>query len=269
MDTIYYYDVPLNKFDLESLQRGKWLTDNIITAEMRRLEKYALDEITTVQDNTKILFFDASAVATLRDKDTSEINEEYKELKLAEKTYIFFPFINDAELGGTHWSLFVFSKPERAILHYNSSNRFGGYMNINTFEYNGFDFKPLLGAIEIGQYTGKVAPCGRQQNGNDCGIHVIHNAEQILQQIKENNRIIYHKKLPELNQIEADEKRNAIRQSIENERRKQRSAATGKPKRPALTTPGLPPKRIKSSSAATVKPKQQPASAPALPPKRT
>lgn len=116
----------------------------------------------------------------------NEVGAFLEPLKAHRKNLLLFA-LNDNEFceaaGGSHWSLLVFSKSDSKIYHFDSCS------GLNRHQ-----------AIEFGQklanYLGKPfqdsvieARCLQQNNNYDCGVHVLCNAEHIINYATRNRTV--------------------------------------------------------------------------------
>ena len=106
----------------------------------------------------------------------TEISVFLDPLNAKEKNLILFA-LNDHEHceseGGSHWSLLVYSKVESVVYHLNS------LPGINNKQAEEFGDK-ILKFFKSSKQQFIEQPCIRQINGYDCGIHVLCNAQNVL-----------------------------------------------------------------------------------------
>lgn len=95
-------------------------------------------------------------------------------LKPENKQVIFFSVNNNesASAGGTHWSLLVFSRQEECFYSFDSL----GNLNRTAAKKIVKKLKTALNVPSADFFDHKAAT---QQNGRDCGIHVLSNIENI------------------------------------------------------------------------------------------
>lgn len=152
----------LRMSDVQLLQGPHWLNDQIISFYYEYLERVKY------KNNPDLLFVPPEVTQCLKLADETELDTLLNQLNAMQKPFIFF-VLNDNETihaGGTHWSLLVFSRPEKTFFHFDS------YGNNNTNASQNFvrRVKDLLGCRNVHI---KPIRCLQQANGYDCGIHVI------------------------------------------------------------------------------------------------
>ncbi|XP_044760560.1 sentrin-specific protease 8-like [Coccinella septempunctata] len=178
--TICLGDSLLRKQDIELLRTPSWLNDTVIAFYFEYLETNVF------RGNKATLCVPPQVTQCVKMIPANEISAFLDPLKAHKKNLILFA-LNDHEFceaaGGTHWSLLVFSKLDSRIYHFDSCNG----LNRNQ-------------AIEFGQklaaYLGKSfhesvieASCLQQNNNYDCGVHVLCNAEHIINYAARNRTV--------------------------------------------------------------------------------
>ncbi|KAK9883794.1 hypothetical protein WA026_001989 [Henosepilachna vigintioctopunctata] len=178
--TVCLGDSLLRKQDIELLQGPSWLNDTLIAFYFEYLESNIF------KGNKAMLCVPPQVTQCVKMVAANEIGAFLEPLKAHKKSLILFA-LNDHEFceaaGGTHWSLLVFSKLDSKIYHFDSCRG----LNRNQ-------------AVEFGQklcsYFGKSfdngvieANCLQQNNNYDCGVHVLCNAEHIIQFISRSNTV--------------------------------------------------------------------------------
>lgn len=90
-----------------------------------------------------------------------------------DKALVFFALNdnNTASVGGTHWSLIVYSRKEDTFYNYDSMNNF----NMTT----ALKLHRILRKALKSQGDLFLQRCTQQQNAYDCGIHLLSNVENI------------------------------------------------------------------------------------------
>ena len=103
-------------------------------------------------------------------------------MNLISKRLILMPINNQStnamQVGGSHWSLLVFDSDKQSFTHYDSFSGSGNKLHANRVANI---VKPCT-CIENDERTAISVfemPCSQQENGYDCGIHVIVNAEAV------------------------------------------------------------------------------------------
>lgn len=157
-----FNDTILRVSDIQLLQGPHWLNDQILSFYFEYLEtiKY--------KTNPELLFVSPEVTQCMKLMSDVELKSLIEHLNANKKLFIFFA-LNDNEshrAGGTHWSLLVFSRPERTFFHFDSlgnSNQDAMQQFVNRIK-EAFDcrichMKPIR--------------CLQQSNSYDCGIHVL------------------------------------------------------------------------------------------------
>lgn len=168
----------LRSSDLNILRGPHWLNDQIISFYMEYLETYVY------HGNKEMLFVSPEVVQCIKLVSKNEVSIFLDPLKANERQFIFLPLNdnNEDRAGGCHWSLLVFSRPERTFFHFDS------FDNINL--KNCYKFAPNLSqAIDCSEFEIISGDCLHQSNSYDCGIHVLCNIEALAEQIVEKGRI--------------------------------------------------------------------------------
>lgn len=163
-----YKESLLRESDVDLLKGPYWLNDTIISFYFEYLQTEVF------RDNPTILFVSPEVTQCIKVSPQSEIGIFLDPLiDNINRDFIFFA-VNDNEItdasGGSHWSLLVFSRPERMILHFDSSSTCNEIPAVELadkiLKYFGL---PLEGRFEN-------VMCLQQTNSYDCGVHVLCNA---------------------------------------------------------------------------------------------
>ncbi|XP_071052346.1 sentrin-specific protease 8-like isoform X2 [Onthophagus taurus] len=202
MDTnnviLSYHESLLRKSDVELLKGPCWLNDTVISFYFEYLE------INKFKSDPMLLFVPPQVTQCIKVSPSNEIGIFLDPLNSHNKDFIFFA-LNDNEQtecsGGSHWSLLVFSYPERAVYHYDSSR---GSNQHQAYEFANKLFK-FYGMIRHGNYN--EPDCLQQTNGYDCGVHVLCNTENIANYALIKRRI---EGCPTLDRHNVSSKRNEI-----------------------------------------------------------
>ncbi|RZC32768.1 sentrin-specific protease 8 [Asbolus verrucosus] len=166
-----YDESLLRKSDVDLLHGPYWLNDNIISFYFEYLKN-------TFKSAPYILFISPEVTQCIKIIPSSQMKVFLDPLESKSKQYIFFAF-NDNErpqtVGGTHWSLLLFSRADKTVYHYDSSrgsnNEQAEHFARKLFAY--FDIK--------GEFSEEVSL--QQTNGYDCGIYLICNAEHLAKHL--------------------------------------------------------------------------------------
>lgn len=173
-----FHDTLLRQSDIELLQGPHWLNDHIISFYLEYLD------IVVFNNHKDILFISPEVTQCLKIISQDEINIFLEPLHAVNKSFIFFP-INDNErdqAGGSHWSLLVFSRPEKLFYHFDSIS------SSNERHCEKF-IRRIKSYLNVGSVSLRKAHCLTQTNGYDCGIHVLCNAENIAHHIVSKNKV--------------------------------------------------------------------------------
>ncbi|KAL4709039.1 hypothetical protein ACJJTC_005900 [Scirpophaga incertulas] len=165
-----FYETLLHQSDLELLKGPYWLNDTIISFYFEYMERVKFS------DAYELLFVSPEVTQCIKMVQTEEIKTFLEPLDINNKKFIFFA-LNDNDspdrAGGTHWSLLVYSKPESCFYHLDSSA--GSNHNVAwEFASHLMTYFSRAGSIN---FVDKQ--CVQQNNGYDCGIHVLYNTERL------------------------------------------------------------------------------------------
>ncbi|XP_005176411.1 sentrin-specific protease 8 [Musca domestica] len=152
----------LRTSDVQLLSGPYWLNDQIISFYYEYLERVKY------KNNPDLLFVPPEVTQCMKFSDDGELETLLNQLEAPKKPFIFF-VLNDNEstdAGGTHWSLLVFSRPEKTFFHFDSLG------NSNSNASHQF-VQRIKDALNCRNAHMKPIRCLQQANGYDCGIHVI------------------------------------------------------------------------------------------------
>jgi len=157
-----FHETCLRLSDVQLLQGPHWLNDQILSFYFEYLEhvKY--------KNNKDLLFVPPEVTQCMKLMDDGELETLLRQIHATRKPFIFFA-LNDNKTvmaGGTHWSLLVFSRPEKTFFHFDS---FG---NNNSSASHQFVAR-IKNALNAKQFTIKPIKCLQQTKSYDCGIHVL------------------------------------------------------------------------------------------------
>jgi sentrin-specific protease 8 len=138
------------------------------------------------QSEDRILFISPEVTQCIKcSVGADEANLFLDPLRADERAFIFLAVNNNnnsERAGGSHWSLLVFSKPENAFYHFDSS----GHSNWSS-------------ALELYRIMKQVLHCStadfidggclQQNNCYDCGIHLLCNVDEILKSIAKSGTV--------------------------------------------------------------------------------
>lgn len=177
-NVLSFHETLLRQSDVALLQGPLWLNDHIISFYFEYLD------MVVFKNNQNILFMSAEVTQCLKVVSYDEISIFLEPLDAVNKSFIFFP-INDNQsdkIGGSHWSLLVFSKPENKFYHFDSMD------SNNQRQCENLIIK-IKRFLNVSTFTLQQADCLEQTNSYDCGIHVLCNAENIAHYVVKTNRV--------------------------------------------------------------------------------
>lgn len=111
-------------------------------------------------------------------------------LDVKEKNFILFP-INDNskdQVGGSHWSLLVYSKPDSTFYHFDSSGS-SNYWVCSKLA------KIIKSCLKLSSDKIKQVECLQQNNCYDCGIYVLCHADSVWKAIMKSKTLKDIKKI--------------------------------------------------------------------------
>ena len=195
----------ISKTDLESLDDGKWVTDNIITLIFKNIQQNV--------DGCKIALVEPSITQILRKSaDLDHVRGTVKDLKLDENNYVFLPVNDNNKLdgeGGSHWSLLVYAADEkhRGFYHHDPIGR----ANLQ----HATELMERLSKAD-GFFKNKMneADSPKQINNYDCGIYASIYAGMLAKGIAEGA----DPKVPNITPEEVIKCRKTLRQKIRAEK---------------------------------------------------
>ncbi|XP_046969235.1 sentrin-specific protease 8 [Vanessa cardui] len=165
-----FHEILLHESDVELLGGPHWLNDTVISFYFEYLEKVLF------KNANEILFVSPEVTQCIKMVQASEISIFLEPLDIDTKKFVFFA-LNDNnspdKAGGSHWSLLVFSKTENCFYHFDSSS--GSNHDV------AWDFASHLMSYwkKGGTINFVDKECLQQNNGYDCGVHVICNTERL------------------------------------------------------------------------------------------
>lgn len=163
-----YHNSLLRESDVNLLNGPYWLNDQIISFYLEYLERKVYEK------STELLFVSPEVVQCLKFFTREEMKIFLEPLKAIDKQFIFLPWNDNDEVkaGGTHWSLFVFSRPESTFFYFDSINQNGMPLrSLRPF------LVELAAALHCPEFDIRHGDCIQQTNGYDCGVHVLVNIE--------------------------------------------------------------------------------------------
>ncbi|XP_066259655.1 sentrin-specific protease 8-like [Euwallacea similis] len=166
-----YNESLLRKSDVDLLKGPHWLNDTIISFYFEYLETELF------KGNNSFLFVSPEVTQCIKISPQQEL-EVFLSPLIKEKNpkFIFFALNDNKQTeysGGSHWSLLAYSDSEKIMFHFDSSRGSNECQAMDFVEkvLQYFDL-PIEGRFE------EVSTL-QQNNGYDCGIHVLCNTEQL------------------------------------------------------------------------------------------
>lgn len=154
---------------VEILRGPFWLNDQIIAFYFQYLENLKFQ-----RHSDKFCFVSPQISQLIKMHSAEDSNLFLDPLKPENKQVIFFA-VNDnesARAGGTHWSLLVFSRQEESFFSFDSL----GSLNKHAT-------KKLVSKLMTGLHVPNAEwfehETATQRNGQDCGLHLLANVENI------------------------------------------------------------------------------------------
>ncbi|KAJ8915159.1 hypothetical protein NQ315_000411 [Exocentrus adspersus] len=211
LTVLSYNESLLRESDVELLRGPYWLNDTVISFYFEFLQTDLFKAAPF------LLFVSPEVTQCIKMCPQSECSIFLDPLvQTVRRDFIFFA-LNDNEMidasGGSHWSLLVFSRPEKMMFHYDSSNG----CNDNQAVELSYKILRYLSLPQQGAFQN--LPCLQQSNGYDCGIHVLCNAEQLARYACRYARI---RDCPKITYNEVAQKRLEILEIIEKLKKKYR-----------------------------------------------
>ena len=111
-------------------------------------------------------------------------------LDVKERNFLIFA-INDNsrdQIGGSHWSLLVYSKPDNAFYHFDSSGS-SNYWVCSKLA------KIIKSCLKLSREKIEQVECLQQNNSYDCGIYVLCHADSVCKAIMKSNSLNGIKKI--------------------------------------------------------------------------
>lgn len=206
-----YNESLLKESDVQLLKGPYWLNDTIISFYFEYLESELFRNVSF------LLFVSPEVTQCIKVSPQRELSIFLDPLvSSATRDFIFFA-LNDNELidssGGSHWSLLVLSRPEKMMFHFDSSN---GSNDMQAIELAHKILKYF--SLPVHNRFENVS-CLQQNNGYDCGIHVLCNSERLASFACHYGRI---RGCPKITHDMVTQKRWEILEIIEQLRRKHR-----------------------------------------------
>jgi len=184
-----YGDYILREFDVSILKGKDWLNDTLIGFYFEYLTNAASkqgQDAKQTGDNSErkgcqFVGPEVTQLLKLISKEEVPIVLEAVLQGMETQDYTLFAVndsnskIHEGHVGGTHWSLLIYSKVDKKFVHFDSIHK-----------ANDADAKLIVSKLSSftanAQFTNHSF-CKRQVNGYDCGCHVLRNAEVISEYV--------------------------------------------------------------------------------------
>ncbi|GAB6028276.1 hypothetical protein CHUAL_002456 [Chamberlinius hualienensis] len=181
---VSFGDALIRLSEWKGLSKKGWLTDNIISFFFEYMSKTIF-----ANDTHRFTFVGPDFTQLLKLCDDSSLKSFVEAADFRDKEYAFFP-INDSvsedSPGGSHWSLLVCNFRDGWGRHYDSQS------SMNDGDARVL-FNRLTKFLVNGKSTYEEASCPQQNNGYDCGVHVIVNARVLAKHYLMENPITFYK----------------------------------------------------------------------------
>lgn len=167
-----YHDSLLRKSDVKLLQGPYWINDTIIGFYFEYLEKKY-----SSLGSKESLFISPELTQLLKLTEASSYEILLDPIDAKSSSFIFFPLNNcdsRESAGGSHWSLLIYSHPEKTCYHFDSSKGLNAAV-AKSFAKSILTFFCGKGS---GNYSEMNNP--QQDNGYDCGLYVLCIADLIV-----------------------------------------------------------------------------------------
>ena len=170
-----YGEAMIRLDDLNLLIEPNWINDNILEFCCEYNEK---------NSNSDIMFLRPAMVHLLTNCNDPETARIAAPSLLPQANVIFIPVNDNSQniVGGSHWSLLVYSRKTETFYYYDSLN---GY-NLSSARRTHARLSPLISNFKTSLVQ---VDTPKQINGYDCGVYVICITEEILRRINANEKM--------------------------------------------------------------------------------
>merc|ERR1711915_868767 len=181
-NVLTFEDGMLTKEDVDSLNDGKCLTDATISFAFAQIEKEKRKELE--ENNIKLVRPKVAMV--LKRGDESQVFETKRAMRQNGEKIFMTPINDSTNLdkygSGEHYSVLFIDTTSKVFMHLDSiegkNTAHAKEMALSWLDEDSFDEK---GKIEW-TFT-EDTTCGKQNNGFDCGVYVIHNVKAAIENI--------------------------------------------------------------------------------------
>ena len=172
----------LTKEDVDSLNDGKCLTDATISFAFAQFEKEMKKEL----EENNIQLVRPEVAMVLKRGDKSQVQETKRAMKQNGKKIFMTPVNDSTNLdkwgSGNHYSVLFTDTTSKIFMHLDSiegkNTAHAKEMALSMLDEDSFDEKGKLEWTFTEDTT-----CGKQNNGFDCGVYVIHNVKAAIENI--------------------------------------------------------------------------------------
>ncbi|XP_058117902.1 sentrin-specific protease 8 [Anopheles ziemanni] len=174
-----YHESCLRSSDVDLLKGPYWLNDQIISFYFEYLE----NEI--FENDADLLFVSPEVTQCIRMVSAEEVGIFLDPLRAQDRSFLFFALNDNVvadQAGGSHWSLLVFSRPEKTFYHFDSSRTANS-------EHARHLVAILKRALHCPEAQMRSGECLQQSNGYDCGVHVLCTVDTVTRQIRKQGKI--------------------------------------------------------------------------------
>ncbi|XP_051747486.1 E3 ubiquitin-protein ligase TRIM47-like isoform X2 [Ctenopharyngodon idella] len=169
-ETLSVGGITLSSEDLETLNPGQWLNDNVVHAYLHLLAS---------KSETKVFVFQSFLVQLWRKEDYT--HWKYHKVQFQDFHWAFLPVCRF-----NHWFLIAFNIPERKVCVLDSLKSTSKHDEFLTYWCNFMKTRASLGIETLDGWTLSSIDVAVQTDWSSCGIFLLMNAESLLQNGKPN-----------------------------------------------------------------------------------
>lgn len=200
-----YYSVAVKRSDLDTLQPHKLIEDTVLSFYFEYLQHEVFP------NNGNMAFISPTVVQHI--KLVEDCSETVRNMDIDDKEYIFMP-LNDSRSAAdisSHWSLLVFSRPHNKCYLFDSRN------NLQLLQNSYSAYQTIATKLDMADSGFETVDCLTQGKTVDCALHVMANAENVVNYIIEAMSTISNEskpptllRVPKLEQRKVDTKREEL-----------------------------------------------------------
>ncbi|XP_051747474.1 probable E3 ubiquitin-protein ligase TRIML1 isoform X2 [Ctenopharyngodon idella] len=169
-ETLSVGGITLSSEDLETLNPGQWLNDNVVHAYLHLLAS---------KSETKVFVFQSFLEQFWRNEDYT--HWKYHKVQFQDFHWAFLPVCRF-----NHWFLIAFNIPERKVCVLDSLKSTSKHDEFLTYWCNFMKTRASLGIETLDGWTLSSIDVAVQTDWSSCGIFLLMNAESLLQNGKPN-----------------------------------------------------------------------------------